>query len=57
MFVSSEEQKRRYDLCKQCEHLRKTTKTCKLCNCVMPLKTKLESVSCPVGKWGKSSWG
>jgi len=57
MFVIMQEQQRRYTICKECPHLRKITKTCTKCNCFMPLKTKLKEVSCPIGKWGKNSWG
>lgn len=57
MFTSTKEKDRRYSICQQCPHLRALTKTCKKCNCYMPLKTKIKEVSCPIGKWGKNSWG
>jgi len=48
----------RYNICKLCDNLRSITKTCKICNCFMPLKTKLLSSECPIGKWNSptNSW-
>jgi len=43
--------KERYDICKSCEHLFKTTKQCDLCACIMPLKVGIPEASCPIGKW------
>ena len=57
MLTTEVERKRRYSICKKCPHLRAWTKTCKKCNCFMPVKTKIQEVSCPIGKWGKNSWG
>jgi len=57
LLCSKEEQQRRYDICKRCPNLRSFTKMCKVCNCVMPLKTRLQNSSCPIGHWGKNSWG
>ena len=37
----------RYDICKKCPKFNKFWKTCKLCGCFMPLKTKLRWVECP----------
>lgn len=41
----------RLSVCENCEHYRKITKQCKLCGCFMPLKTSIESASCPDKKW------
>ena len=37
----------RYDICKKCPNLDKTWKVCKVCNCFMPLKTKIRWAECP----------
>ena len=37
----------RYEICKKCPHFIKFWKTCKLCGCFMPLKTKIRWVECP----------
>ena len=37
----------RYNICKECPNLDKRWKVCKLCNCFMPLKTKLRWAECP----------
>ena len=37
----------RYEICKKCPQFNKFWKTCKLCGCFMPLKTKLRWVECP----------
>lgn len=42
----------RYNTCKICEHYRRMTDQCKLCGCIMFLKTKLSKQQCPAGKWG-----
>ena len=57
MLTTEAERKRRYSICKKCPHLRAWTKTCEKCNCFMPVKTKIQEVSCTIGKWGRNSWG
>lgn len=42
--------KQRYDICKECDKLT-IAKTCSVCYCFMPLKVRIESVSCPENKW------
>ena len=37
----------RYNICKECPNLNKKWKVCKVCNCFMPLKTKLRWAECP----------
>ena len=37
----------RYKICKECPNLDKRWKICKVCNCFMPLKTKLRWAECP----------
>jgi hypothetical protein len=41
----------RMDTCKSCEYLFEKTNTCKKCGCFMSLKAKLDTASCPIGKW------
>jgi len=41
----------RYDICNSCDELINLTKQCKKCGCVMTMKTKLQTASCPLGKW------
>jgi len=48
---SSEEQFRRFDICKACPELISLTSQCKKCGCIMSLKTKVEAAVCPIGKW------
>jgi len=42
--------KQRYEICKGCEYLTKL-RFCGQCGCFMPLKVRIESVSCPIKKW------
>lgn len=42
---------RRFEICKGCEFLTKTTNQCQKCGCLMHLKTKLKAATCPIGKW------
>ena len=37
----------RYKICKECPNLDKKWKVCKVCNCFMPLKTKIRWAECP----------
>ncbi len=43
--------KERFRICKDCPELIKATKQCKKCGCFMAVKTKLQSATCPIGKW------
>ena len=37
----------RYKICQKCPNLNKRWKVCTVCNCFMPLKTKLRWAECP----------
>lgn len=50
-WADEEKVEQRYSICKSCPELIKLTKQCKKCGCIMPAKTKLESATCPIGKW------
>lgn len=49
-ICTKEEAKTRYDICTKCDNLT-ILKTCKLCGCFCPAKTKLRATSCPIDKW------
>lgn len=49
-FAALDIQTERYEICKQCPSFT-VLKTCKECGCIMPLKTKIASATCPVEKW------
>lgn len=49
-LADSETQTNRYDICKSCPSFT-ILKTCKECGCIMPLKIKMVSASCPLKKW------
>lgn len=58
--VATRTQRRRLVTCMSCEHYRKLISQCKICDCIMVLKTKLKSKDCelrtpefPYGKWQK----
>ena len=38
-------------ICKKCPEYVELTSMCKKCGCIMELKTRLENVVCPIGKW------
>lgn len=42
----------RYLVCKACEKFNNTLKTCTICHCFMPVKTKIHMAECPLKKWG-----
>ena len=41
---------KRMEICQLCEHIT-DKKTCKICGCFLPLKTKIRSFGCPIDKW------
>ena len=41
----------RFEICKQCPQLRPVTHQCRICNCFMSAKVKIEKAACPIGKW------
>jgi hypothetical protein len=49
-LTDGQTQEARYDICKGCAEFT-ALKTCKECGCIMPLKIKLRSASCPLDKW------
>ena len=53
LLVPDSVQQTRYEICLSCPHFQKLLKTCGICHCIMPLKTKLASQRCPVQKWDK----
>jgi len=44
---------KRMSICGSCEHMRKTItlSKCDLCGCLLALKAKKKTESCPIGKW------
>lgn len=50
-YTTEEVSTNRFNICKTCEFLTKTTNQCTKCGCFMELKTKLEAATCPLGKW------
>jgi hypothetical protein len=50
-FIATVElQEQRYEICKTCDSFT-ALKTCRECGCIMPLKIKINSASCPLEKW------
>lgn len=43
--------RRRLNICNKCENYNTTTKICKICKCLMPVKTSFSNFSCPDKKW------
>lgn len=41
----------RMNICRECPSLLPKINVCSECGCAMVAKTKLKSVSCPLGKW------
>ena len=51
MLVDKEKAVERLMICKDCPRLFKPTWSCKECGCFMKAKARIESQSCPLGKW------
>lgn len=50
IVAKKEDYKKRIELCEKCD--RKTVlNICKECGCVVVFKARLQSASCPLGKW------
>ena len=43
--------KKRLDICHTCPKYNKFWKTCKVCMCFMPIKTRVKQAKCPDGRW------
>ncbi|QDP49300.1 MAG: hypothetical protein Unbinned3065contig1007_14 [Prokaryotic dsDNA virus sp.] len=54
-FATSEVYNERMQICKECNYYFKLTGNCKVCGCFMKIKSRIGSMSCPKGKWGKTS--
>ena len=53
VFVSSDEQKRRMALCKECEHFNDMLTQCRVCGCFLEAKTRLKSFHCALDQIGE----
>jgi hypothetical protein len=42
---------RRIQICNACDRFKQKSKLCTECGCLMPLKTKMPSMGCPLHKW------
>jgi hypothetical protein len=52
MLSNDELKKQRMDICLKCEHYSKSlTGMCKVCGCILHLKTALKKSKCPKKKW------
>ena len=49
-FTDQDTSNGRYEICQTCPSFT-ILKTCKECGCIMPLKVRLKSSECPLGKW------
>jgi len=41
----------RWDICKGCPFLIKSTSQCKKCGCFMVAKVRMGAAKCPIGNW------
>ena len=52
-FVGAEKMRERLEICNDCEEYNHPLPTqCRVCNCFMPMKTRLKRAECPKGIWG-----
>lgn len=50
-IVSGEMQRKRIEICKECDSLFTPTMQCEECLCFIRLKTMAKKSKCPLGKW------
>ena len=48
--IDTQNFKQRMQICKSCDKLT-ILNVCSQCGCFMPIKTRLKSSYCPIGKW------
>jgi len=41
----------RFRVCEACEYFNEQYLLCEKCKCFMPLKARIDSAKCPLGKW------
>lgn len=51
LMVSEEKAKERIDVCNTCDFYVADYARCSKCGCSMFVKTKLQAMKCPIGKW------
>jgi len=51
IITPPEEQQIRMQICKTCSNFNPIGKRCKLCGCIMPVKSRLASATCKIGLW------
>lgn len=49
--VDTEVSLSRYAICEGCPSFFNVSKQCKECGCFMKIKTKIDTATCPLGKW------
>ena len=49
VFLSSEEERKRFDICLSCQYYE--SGRCSQCGCFMKVKVKFSTSKCPVGLW------
>jgi hypothetical protein len=54
VFVSSDVQKARMALCKECEHFESMLARCKICGCFLEAKTRLAGFHCALDQIGET---
>lgn len=51
LIVSEEKAEERMSICKTCNYFVAEYSRCSNCGCSMFVKTKLQAMKCPIGKW------
>lgn len=51
LFVETEIQQKRIDICNTCAFFDKSQNRCRKCGCYMNVKVKFKSVQCPMKFW------
>jgi len=49
-LIDSTQRNERIEICNNCNQL-SAIKLCKMCGCMMPVKTWLRAAKCPAGRW------
>lgn len=51
IFVDTQTEEKRYNICKSCEKFSHAFYLCTVCKCFMPGKVKMIASECPLQKW------
>lgn len=50
-FAPRKVAKQRLEICESCDRYQAESMQCAICQCIMPVKTTMANMKCPIDKW------